>query len=292
MRSCIAAWFAIIIGCFLAGCGAPKSTETRTEEKQDSKKDDAKRTAAKETKTDPGKQAKADAAEFEGTWTIVSSKVNGIEFRDEKGVNISFAGDKMTYHGDKPQSVTIKFDPTKRPREINVMIPEPDVPSGIPGIYEINGDTLKIATGHYQATTDPPSKKGEEPKKKTIISPRPKNFDDDKGADVMVLKRSDVPIRVAAPLSTEQIKKLILGKWHVAKSGSPILGDVEFTPDGKIIRTLNQLKPEEIGSYSIKGRTLACSVRDRGEQYKYEIEIYDVSDTELKTGQFKGTRIK
>jgi uncharacterized protein (TIGR03067 family) len=245
MKSNTVACLCVAFGCFVVGCGAPKSKETGAEEKQAAKSDDAKRNTAKVPKTDASKEAKSDTDKLEGMWTIVSSKSDGIEDSGLLGAKVSFAGDKMTLQGSESRTVSIKLDPSKRPREINVIFGSPDAPDGLPGIYEINGDTLKIATAIHGEITSPPEKKGGEPTKKTIRTERPKSFDNPTGANIWVMKRGG-----AIP-KTEEIKKLVVGKWHVtsANSWSPLFGDVEFTADGKIMRI--GPTPEQIGTYSI-----------------------------------------
>jgi hypothetical protein len=107
----------------------------------------------------------------------------------------------------------------------------------------------------------------------------------------MILKRG------GAVLNTSEIKKLIVGKWHVgsSNSGSPIFGDVEFSSDGKIFRV--GAKAEEIGTYSIESQTLTCTMQGKDKNgkavgYNVHVEINDLTDAELNTGAFRAHRIK
>lgn len=90
-----------------------------------------------------------EARKFQGTWTIESSEAGGQKLpADElKGIIVTFEGDKHTVKkGDEViQSGTQKLDPSKSPKTIDVTMTE-GVNKGavMLGIYEIDGDTLKV----------------------------------------------------------------------------------------------------------------------------------------------------
>lgn len=86
---------------------------------------------------------------FQGTWTIESSVTGGQEVPREqlKEFLVIFEGDKHTLKfGDKVFQVgTQKIDPSKSPKTIDVTMTEgPSKGTVMLGIYEIDGDTLKV----------------------------------------------------------------------------------------------------------------------------------------------------
>jgi uncharacterized protein (TIGR03067 family) len=90
-----------------------------------------------------------EAKKFQGTWTFESSETGGKEIPadDLKGFILIFEGAKHTVKkGDEVVQVgTQKLDPTKSPKTIDVTVTEgPNKGKVLLGIYEIDGDTLKV----------------------------------------------------------------------------------------------------------------------------------------------------
>jgi uncharacterized protein (TIGR03067 family) len=90
-----------------------------------------------------------EARKFQGTWTFESSVMGGEELPADhlKLVVVTFEGDKHTVkRGDEVIQVgTQKLDPSKTPKTIDVtMLEGPHKGTVMPGIYEINADTLKV----------------------------------------------------------------------------------------------------------------------------------------------------
>ena len=90
-----------------------------------------------------------EVKKFQGTWTIESSVTGGKELTaDElKGFILTFEGDKHTLKkGDDVFQVgTQKIDPSKSPKTIDVTMTEgPNKGKVMLGIYEIDGDTMKV----------------------------------------------------------------------------------------------------------------------------------------------------
>jgi uncharacterized protein (TIGR03067 family) len=116
------------------------------------------------------KPAGGDQEKIQGTWKIESGFEGAQPLPDEaKNVVIVFEGNKMKMkRGDQERSWTFKLDADKKPKTIDV---DMDGKVG-KGIYELKGDTLKIAHGEQG-------------------DPRPKNFEIMKGTkkSVVVLKR-------------------------------------------------------------------------------------------------------
>jgi uncharacterized protein (TIGR03067 family) len=102
-----------------------------------------------------------------GTWDAVSVTVDG-KARPEDEVKKSkmiFTGDKITIlrEGRKDDEGTYKIDSTKKPKHID-LTPTTGGEAGktMQGIYELEGDTLKICFGRPDRPKELASKEGGE----------------------------------------------------------------------------------------------------------------------------------
>jgi uncharacterized protein (TIGR03067 family) len=90
-----------------------------------------------------------EVRKFQGTWTFESSEMGGKELPagELARLVLTFEGDKHTVKkgNEVIQVGTQKLDPSKSPKAIDVTLTE-GVKKGevMLGIYEINGDTLKV----------------------------------------------------------------------------------------------------------------------------------------------------
>jgi uncharacterized protein (TIGR03067 family) len=100
---------------------------------------------------------------FEGIWLVESATRDGKPAEDWKDAQLVFAGDKMTFKGPKGEQKHIyKVDPSKKPTAIDFAFAKKD-PSLAPqlGIYELDGNTLKLCIGPVdQRPTEFSDKKG------------------------------------------------------------------------------------------------------------------------------------
>src|SRR5262245_6850514 len=101
------------------------------------------------TLADEKADLKKEVRKFQGTWTIESSETGGkkLPAGDLKGLIVTFVGDKHTVkNGDEVVQVgTQKLDPSRSPKAIDVTMTEgPNKGAVMLGIYEIDGDTLKV----------------------------------------------------------------------------------------------------------------------------------------------------
>jgi len=103
--------------------------------------------------TDARADDKADVEKelkkFQGTWTFKSVEAGGKEAPAAvfEGITVTFEGNKYTVKkgGEVIQIATQKLDPSKSPKTLDVTVAEgPNKGSVMLGIYEINGDTLKV----------------------------------------------------------------------------------------------------------------------------------------------------
>jgi uncharacterized protein (TIGR03067 family) len=120
-----------------------------------------------------------DKDKLQGTWSVVSATKGGkaMPADQTKGVTVTFKADKMiiAMQGkDDKMEATFTVNASKKPKEMDVDFgkdPKGKEMKGT-GIYELDGDNLKIAHGEFG-------------------DPRPKDFESKDGSNVsvMVLKR-------------------------------------------------------------------------------------------------------
>jgi RNA polymerase sigma-70 factor (ECF subfamily) len=87
---------------------------------------------------------KTDKAKLQGTWQAVSGEENGRPFQDTflTKYKATFTGDKVKLSAiDDSGEGTYTLDPTKKPKTIDITIKENEKAIGI---YEVEGDTLKL----------------------------------------------------------------------------------------------------------------------------------------------------
>ncbi len=101
------------------------------------------------SRADDKADAEKELKKFQGAWTFESVEAGGKEVPADnfKGVTVTFDGDKYTVKkgDDVIQSATLKLDPSKSPKTLDVTVAEgPNKGTVMLGIYEISGDTLKV----------------------------------------------------------------------------------------------------------------------------------------------------
>jgi uncharacterized protein (TIGR03067 family) len=111
--------------------------------------------------TGQDKAGAGDKDKIQDTWGVASGKAKGKDLPADfiSDVKFVFAGDKLTMiKMGKKMEWTFKLDPTKKPKEIDVKFED----GTGKGIYELDGDTLKIAHGEMgdPRPTDFVSKEG------------------------------------------------------------------------------------------------------------------------------------
>jgi uncharacterized protein (TIGR03067 family) len=117
------------------------------------------------------KPTRGDKEKMQGTWVLVSGERGGEPVPAEvaKDLRLVIAGNKMTLQNkDRKTTFTFKLNPDKKPKQIDV---DMDGKVG-KGIYQLDGDSLKIAHGE-------------------LGDARPKEFPTKKGSQltIMVFKR-------------------------------------------------------------------------------------------------------
>jgi uncharacterized protein (TIGR03067 family) len=111
---------------------------------------------------------KSDKDALQGTWSMVAGTRDGKSLPEDviKRIKFVVSGDKMTQVvGDQKNEHSYKLNPDKSPKEIDVDLGDGKIGKGI---YELKGDTFKVAHGNRPD------------------SPRPKDFTSKEGSGVMV----------------------------------------------------------------------------------------------------------
>src|SRR5260370_32969518 len=95
-----------------------------------------------------GDDAKDDAKSMDGTWLPSAAELGGEKFSDEvrKTIKLVVHDGKYTVTvGKNPDRGTVKLDPSKKPKEMDIIGTEgPNKGKTILAIYEMTDDTLRI----------------------------------------------------------------------------------------------------------------------------------------------------
>jgi uncharacterized protein (TIGR03067 family) len=95
--------------------------------------------------------AKKDLGKLAGKWVMSSLEIDGKEVPEDKlkGTTLEIKEDKyIVKTKDDMYEVTLKLDPGKNPKEIDMIFPNGnELPKVRKGIYEIGEDTFKLCRG-------------------------------------------------------------------------------------------------------------------------------------------------
>jgi uncharacterized protein (TIGR03067 family) len=109
----------------------------------------------------PKDEAKKAQEKLQGTWKAVTVERRGESKEDEEEHHLIFDGDKFRIKrgGQTMIQGTFKLDPSKKPKEIDMKITEDETGKHkgktAPGIYALDGDTLKWCVAEPSTTERP-----------------------------------------------------------------------------------------------------------------------------------------
>jgi uncharacterized protein (TIGR03067 family) len=95
----------------------------------------------------PPEKEKKDEEKIQGTWVVVSAEEGGrVDADKAKDVKLVFDGETVIVKDPRrDEKAKIKLDPAKKPKTIDITPEEKGAPAKvIQGIYELNGDELKL----------------------------------------------------------------------------------------------------------------------------------------------------
>lgn len=108
----------------------------------------AKKDAGGDKKEPVSEEAKKDMKALEGEWSMVSSMVNGMPLPEifMTDMKLTFKDDEITamLGPNRALNTKYKLDPAKKPKEIDYQPRDPSKGKPQLGIYELEGDALKI----------------------------------------------------------------------------------------------------------------------------------------------------
>jgi uncharacterized protein (TIGR03067 family) len=99
-------------------------------------------------------QPKDDKALLQGRWKVVSAEEEGKPREELAKARLIFQGDNLTVHvGDDKEEMTFKLDPAQKPKTIDIQVPNEK--EAALGIYELNGDDLKLCVAEVEVRKRP-----------------------------------------------------------------------------------------------------------------------------------------
>jgi uncharacterized protein (TIGR03067 family) len=98
----------------------------------------------------------ADQKALQGIWTVTSAEMRGEKNEEIVGSTMTFTDDKISLKvkgKDEAKEAKYKLDPAAKPKHLDIM--PSDKEETLQGIYELDGDNLKICMNDKGAEARP-----------------------------------------------------------------------------------------------------------------------------------------
>jgi uncharacterized protein (TIGR03067 family) len=161
---------------------------------------------------------KGDRAPLQGSWVAAAVEEDGQKLSGEplKAVRVVVQGDEITFHPVRDRTrVTFNLDPAQSPRTISMTVQDgPDKGKSIPGIYDFQGDRLRLCAALKPGV------------------PRPKEFAAPSGSGLLLLVLQREPEVVRAE------REKLQGIWKMTAAeiaGQDVLGPGKGIKNGKLV---------------------------------------------------------
>lgn len=165
-----------------------------------------------------GAGPKDDGARLQGSWVAVSGEEEGQKLAGEplKEIRVVVQGDQITFYPVREKTrVTFNLDPAHTPRAISMTVQEgSDKGKSIPGIYDFQGDRLKLCVAIKPEV------------------PRPTKFAAGLGSGMLLLELRREPEAVRAE------REKLQGIWKMTAAeigGQDVLGPGKGLKNGKLV---------------------------------------------------------
>jgi uncharacterized protein (TIGR03067 family) len=92
-----------------------------------------------------GQEPARDKEKIRGTWRIVSFEPVPKDPKVLKDARVIITADRLTIRmGETEDQVSYTLDPSKKPKHIDLVLPRDKAGKRLPGIYQLDGDDLKL----------------------------------------------------------------------------------------------------------------------------------------------------
>ncbi len=232
-------------------------------------------------------QAQSDKEKLQGVWKVVSVVKGGKPETDARPAEMIFEGDKLIMSAEgKTATSTFKLDEKVKPKAIDITLAEgaeKEKGTTFKGIYELNGDDLRICLGAAEAAAKPP-REGEREG-----SERPPDF---KGGEKDILftlkreaKKEDAKPKEPPAAKRESDQERLQGDWEVVKT--EVFG--KDAPEGEVTKGVWTFRGEKLLTKSLQDSVIQSEVKLDEKAKPKTLDVTPIDGPEGEKGKtFKG----